>query len=211
MRLIFVTLLFTTLSFPGFANLPGRESSRIDTLTTREEGEWRAALSDNPEVRHHMRRATDPEEYLRQEIALRTFLIREHPLLCPSGERAEIMRNAKDAAISRTYRKELLSKGVHVTGDDARKIFEEHRQGWKHSPAVTASEIFLWAPTDLPRLRAQKEALITKLHDRCTTLESFQEAARKYSEATARAHRRRIRSRHRLRIKDELRSPQGDP
>lgn len=163
---------------------PSKPSSQ-SSLSAEEYSKWKDYLLQQPEIDHRLRKAEDREQALSEEIKILRVLLRRHRRLCSDQERAEIRRDARDAAVFSSYRREILKPRVQAGLEEAREIFKNHASNYRHSRGVFALEIFLWAPEDLPELRLEKSQLIHRLAETCQSVEDFRDAARKYSDATS--------------------------
>lgn len=161
---------------------------------------WSALLKRQPEVRRRLRGADDETTELERMIALVRVVLHDHGDLVSVEERRALWRDQQDRAIRATYIREVLGAQVEVTDAEVRRIFTEHRDGYRKAPGVKVLEIFKWAPEDLSELRSSTRAELDRLAATIDSVDAFTAAARAYSDATNAYRGGRIGTLHRDRV-----------
>ncbi len=154
------------------------------SVTAEDLARWTPVLGRDRKLRRASRQS-DPTTAMLRQIALVRIVVQDGEHLLSDHRRAVIEQDLADREVRRVYDREVLVARVAVSRDEARLIFEEHRDGYRKAPGVRSLEIFCWAPADLPELREQKRRLLEGLRLSVDSPKSFEEAAWSHSDATS--------------------------
>jgi len=160
--------------------------ARTDTfaLTRSDIDRWAAFLKGERSFRRGLVGSGNQEEAIAREAALTAILLADFPNEVPDIERRRLWHNFEDAGIGRTYLREVVGPRVTIDPGDVRSIYTEHRANYRKSAGVSVLEIYLWAPEDLPELRAQKRKLLEGIGRDISDPQTFRQKAEAVSDAT---------------------------
>lgn len=108
-----------------------------------------------------------------------------HRDLIPPERIKAITASVHFAEVDRIYRNEVLEPLSVVSEEEARAYFDAHRAGFQRPAGAKLLEIFLWAPEDLPELRADRRATLVEIRETAQSEEAFSAAAERLSDATS--------------------------
>jgi hypothetical protein len=160
--------------------------ARTDTfsLTRSDIDRWAAFLKGERSFQRRLAGSENPEDAIAREAALTAILLAEYPDEVPDIVKRHVWHNLEDAAIRRTYVREVVGPGITIDPGEVRSIYTEHRANYRKSAGVSVLEIYLWAPEDLPELRARKRKLLEDIGNEVSDPQAFRQRAETLSDAT---------------------------
>ncbi len=155
------------------------------TITADDLARWAPLLRRERNVRRASREQGGADAAIVRQVALIRIVVADGAHLLPAGRRAVLSRDLADREVRRVYDREVLEPRAGVTLDDARRIFEQHRDGFRKAPGVRCLELFRWAPADQAALRTDARRLLERVRAQATDREAFKRAVWQHSDATS--------------------------
>lgn len=112
-------------------------------------------------------------------------VVAEHRELIQSARINAITASVHFAEVDRIYRRKVLEPLSAVSESEVRAFFDAHRGSYQRPAGAKLLEVFLWAPENLPELRAARLALLREIQIEARDEEAFSAAAEKHSDATS--------------------------
>lgn len=174
------------------------------SITESEVEEWSEVLRYQKGYKILADRPNEASRWLAEEVAVSRLALEDYGSLVSAAERDVIWRQLQASTEWRWWVREVVQPQVMVGEDEARLVFENHRDGYRKAPGVVVREVFLWAPVDLEDLRLEKRGLADRLHAEIGDADAFSAAASQFSDATSRLVGGRIGTVLRNQIPDAL-------
>jgi hypothetical protein len=166
---------------------PPPAEARTDAfvITEDEMSLWAPFLSEKRELRDRLRKAEDHRLELLRIMALVRLVPLDHRDLIPEDDLEAGRRNLEARQVRAAYIDAVLRPQVSIDPSEVRKIFDDHRQNFQKPEAVRVLEIYRWAPEDLPDLRAERRAELSRLRPLVAGRDDFERLALEHSDATS--------------------------
>jgi hypothetical protein len=115
-----------------------------------------------------------------------------HGDLLSADQRFAIESTQRFAEVDRVYSELILQPMLSSSREDARQVFDSHRDRYRRSEAATLLEIYLWAPEDLPEIREKQLARLNDIRTAALDQDTFSDLAEEHSDAPSHQNGGRI-------------------